>query len=119
VKPTPIKVLLATVVTAAVTWFLRGVYDEINMDEGVFYVVNAASSQRKIELVFPSGERRSAVFEAGQAMDMQVANTGEGAVSVLTDGETIGPTGYVASHNNLSVVVVQSDRALFAQCHRR
>ena len=106
---------LAVVMGAAVAWGARGVYDELQMDEGVFHVVNAVGTQRTIELAFPSGERRSALVEAGQAVDFHVANTGEGAVSVVTDGEIVDSVGYVTSYNELSIVVVQSDRVLFSQ----
>jgi hypothetical protein len=107
--------LLAAVVAAGIAWVARGLYDEIQMDVGVFHVVNADGTQRTIELAFPSGERRSAVVEAGQAVDFHVANTGEGAVSVVTDGEIVDSVGYVTSYNELSIVVVQSDRVLFSQ----
>lgn len=107
--------LLAAVVAAGIAWVARGIHDGITMDEGVFHVVNADAAQRTIALTFPSGERRRAVLEAGQAVDFRVANTGEGAVAVMADGEVVGLVGYVASHNSLSVVVVQSDHALFSQ----
>lgn len=110
--------LLSAVVAAGVTWVARGIYDAVTMDQGVFHTVNADAVPRSIELTFPSGERRSAVLEAGRAVDFHVASTGEGAVSVMTDGELVGTVGYVTSHNGLSVIVVQSDGALFSQYTR-
>jgi hypothetical protein len=107
--------LLSAVVAAGVTWVARGLFDELTMDEGVFHIVNADAVPRSIELTFPSGERRSAVLEAGRAVDLHVANTGEGAVSVRADGEVVGSVGYVTSQNSLSILVVQSDGALFSQ----
>ncbi|MDP6988159.1 MAG: hypothetical protein QF903_01605 [Planctomycetota bacterium] len=111
--------LAAAVVAAGIAWVARGIYDEIAMDEGVFHVVNAAATQRTIELALPSGERRSAVIESGQAVDFHVENAGEGAVSVMADAEVVDSVGYVTTHNGLVVIVVQSDRALFSQYLRR
>ena len=118
-KQTFLTSLMAAFVAAGVAWVARGTYDEVLMDDSVFHVVNADATQRTIELAFPSGERRSTVVEAGQAVDFHMANTGEGAVSVMADDEFVDSVGYVTSHNNLSVIVVQSDRALFSQYLRR
>ena len=60
---------LIAAIAAATAWFGRGTYDEFQMDEGVFHVVNADATSRTIELVFPSGERRRSVIDAGQAVD--------------------------------------------------
>jgi hypothetical protein len=68
------------IVAAVVAWGARGLHDEAPMDEGVFLVVNAGVTSRTIELRFPSGERRSAGVEAGQAVELQLADSGEGAV---------------------------------------
>ena len=110
--------LVAAVAAAGIAWGVRGVYDEILMDAGVFHVVNAEATPRTIELVFPSGEHRSAVVEPGQSVQFRVTNTGEGAVSVRADGEPVDSVGYVTSHNALSVLVVQSDLVLFSQYDR-
>ena len=110
--------LLSAVLAAGVAWIVRGTYDEIMLDEGVFHVVNAGAVPRSIELTFPSGERRRSEFKAGQAVEFQVASTGEGAVSVMVDGDLMGLSGYVTSHNSLSVLVVQSDGVLFSQHNR-
>ena len=107
--------LLTAVLASGGAWTARGLHDEIQMDEGVFHVLNATDAQRVIELVFPSGERRSAVVDSGQAVDFRVANTGEGGVSVMADGSSVGTVGYVTRHNPLSVVVVQSEGAVFSQ----
>jgi len=113
------RILLASLLVAVVAggglWIARGIYDEALMDEGIFHVVNAGAEQRSIGLTFPSGEHRSAVIQAGQAIDFQVANTGQGAVSVTSDGASVGSVGYVTSHNSLSVIVVHRDGVLFSQ----
>lgn len=110
--------LLMSVVAGGGLWVTRGIYDEIMMDDGVFHVINADTSQRSIELTFPSGERRSAVIQSGQAIDFHVANTGEGAVMVTADGEHVGSVGYVTTINSLTVIVVQPKGALFSQYFR-
>lgn len=107
--------LVAAVAAAGIAWVARGIYDEVLMDAGVFHVVNAEATSRTIELVLPSGEHRSAVVEAGQAVHFHVPTTGEGAVSVSADGAFVDSVGYVSSGNPLSVLVVQSDRVLFSQ----
>jgi len=109
---------LIAAIAAATAWFGRGTYDEFQMDEGLFHVVNADATSRTIELVFPSGESRKAVVEAGQAVDFEVKDTGEGAVTVTRDGEVVGVVGYVTSHNDFSVVVVQVDDVLITQYSR-
>ena len=109
---------LIAAIAAATAWFGRGTYDEFQMDEGVFHVVNADDAPRTIKLAFPSGERRRSVIDAGQAVDFEVKDTGEGAVSVTSDGELLGSVGYVTSHNDLSVVVVRADRVLISQYGR-
>lgn len=105
-------------ICAATAWIGRGAYDELQMDEGVFHVVNADDAQRTIELAFPSGERRRSVIDAGQAVDFAVKNTGEGAVAVMSDGEVVGAAGYFTSHNDFSIVVVQADGVLISQYRR-
>ena len=110
--------LLMSVVAGGGLWIARGIYDEIMMDDGVFHVINADASQRSIELTFPSGERRGAVIQSGQAIDFHVENTGEGSVMVTADGEHVGSVGYVTSINSLIVIVVQPEGALFSQYFR-
>ncbi|MGK0217572.1 MAG: hypothetical protein ACI9HE_001050 [Planctomycetota bacterium] len=116
------RALLLTILIAASVgagaWVARGIYDEVLLDEGVFHVVNACDEKRAIELIFPSAERRSAVLLAGQAVDFRVANTGEGAVTVMAGGEQVGSIGYVTSHNSLAVIVLKPEGALFSQVVR-
>ena len=40
--------LLMSVVAGGGLWVARGIYDEIMMDDGVFHVINADTSQRSI-----------------------------------------------------------------------
>ena len=110
--------LLIAATCAAAAWIGRGAYDVHLMDEGVFHVVNADDAARTIELAFPSGERRRSVIGAGEAVDFEVEDTGEGAVTVTSDGEVVGAVGYVTSHNDFSVVVVQMDGVLISQYRR-
>ncbi len=116
------RVLLSNVLVAVVVgaglWLARGAYDRAFLDEGVFHVVNAGAAERSIQLVFPSGERRSAVVPAGRSVDFRVENTGEGAVTVLADGRQVGSAGYVTSHNGLTILVVQPEDVLFSQVLR-
>lgn len=110
---------LVLLLTSAAVWAARGVYDEHFMDDGVFHVVNAADERRTIELAFRSGERRAVTLDAGQAASVRVEDTGEGAVSVTAGSEFLGDVGYVSSQNDLSLIVVLQDRALFSTYLRR
>lgn len=110
---------LVAVLVGGGAWITRGLYDQVMMDEGVFHVVNACDGKREVELVFPSSERRSAVILAGQAVDFRVAHTGEGAVTVMAGGERVASVGYVTTSNNLTVIVLQQNGALFSQYYRK
>jgi hypothetical protein len=107
--------VLVAVLAAGAAWFARGSYDELMLDEGMFHVINDTAAERSIELVFPSDERRSAVIAPGRSVDFHVARTGEGAVSVSADGESLVCDSYVTSHNPLTILLVKSDGVLFSQ----
>ncbi len=116
------RVLLLALVIAALTlggtWYLRGTYDHLVMDNGVFHVINVADVPQSIELVFPSQESRSAAIPAGGSVSFHVADTGEGAVLIRSGGEERASLGYVTSINPLTVIVVEQDGAVFSQYHR-
>jgi hypothetical protein len=119
-KRTLLSTLLAVLAVAGTlgAWIARGVYDRATMDQGVFRVINANATQRTVVLLFPSGERREAVVPAGMSADFHVANTGEGAVTVQSDGENLGSIGYVTSMNDLSILVIHPDGVLVSEYSR-
>lgn len=103
-----------TIVAVVASWFARGLYDELILYQGYFHVINGTENQKTIELIFPSGESKSADIHPGNLNTFVVSNTGEGSIAVKSDGQKIGKVGYVTTFNSPIVIVVMEDKALFS-----
>lgn len=106
--------VIFTTIAVIGSWFARGLYDELMVYRGYFYLINGTENQKTIELTFPSGESRNANLHPEQLETFVVSNTGEGSISVKSDGEELEKVGYVTSFNSPIVIVVTDDQVVFS-----
>ncbi len=113
-KPKFLLFTLALMLIVA-TWMVRGWFDEITMYEGRFHVVNGTDKSAQVSLTFPNGEQKNATLVPFGTIDWYLAKTGEGAIQVRFNGTDLGKIGYVTSHNNLTVICLTPQQAIFSQ----
>lgn len=96
-------------------WFVRGVYDDLFMHEGLFHVVNLSNQNLDVTLGFPSGHQENISLRANGSADFVLHNTGEGAISVTVDQNKLADVGYVTSRNSITVFAISPKEAVFSQ----
>ncbi|MGK7939808.1 MAG: hypothetical protein AB4062_06590 [Crocosphaera sp.] len=106
--------IILTIVAVVGSWFVRGFYDELMLYKGYFHVINGTDNNKTIELTFPSGESKNANINPGNLNTFVVFNTGEGSISIKSDGQDLGNVGYITTFNPPIVIVVMDDKVIFS-----
>lgn len=107
--------LMALLVGAAGSWFLRGEFDRLVWGNNQFHVMNTADKPFSVTLVFPSKVEHVVTLTPGQSEDIHVDETGEGSIAIKIGGKVREQVGYVTTMNPLTVLAIGANKTHFSQ----